>query len=46
MAIHFAHTIEVPQPPTRVFAVLDVKYPRQPVLACPAFREREPKASS
>jgi hypothetical protein len=20
--------------------VLDVKYPRQPVLACPAFRER------
>jgi hypothetical protein len=26
--------------------VLDVKYPRQPVLACPAFREREPKASS
>jgi carbon monoxide dehydrogenase subunit G len=23
MAIHFAHTIEVPQPPTRVFAVLD-----------------------
>jgi carbon monoxide dehydrogenase subunit G len=23
MSIHFAHTIEVPQPPTRVFAVLD-----------------------
>jgi carbon monoxide dehydrogenase subunit G len=23
MAIHFAHTIEVPQPPARVFAVLD-----------------------
>ena len=23
MPIHFAHTIEIPQPPTRVFAVLD-----------------------
>jgi hypothetical protein len=22
--------------------VLDVKYPRQPVLACPVFRERAP----